>query len=352
MRLLDRYIVSALGRYTALSMLVLLVLAGLFLFVNEQGWVGVGTYGQAQAMRFVLAQLPATALQFLPVAALLGALLAMGELARGSELTVMRAAGVSIARIAWSVALAGILLLPLAAAAGQWLAPQLAQSARISKALSRNGSLSLSQGAAWVRDGAAIVRADAGGGVTMYEVDGTRLASVTRAAHSEENRDGTRRLHDAVQVRIDAQGASRTLQPVVDLGAGAGTDFFELVRTDPRQQSFSQLWRAISLLQVRGQDATPQRFALWSRIAGLAALPLAMLLAVPLLLGFMRSAGAGARASLGLALGLLYFIAQRMIENGTLAFGLDPLLLAWLPTLVLGGVVALLLLRTRRISAA
>ena len=64
------------GRVELIVEQVLLVLAGVFLFVNEQGWVGAGSYGQPQALRYVLAQLPATGLQFLPVAALLGALLA------------------------------------------------------------------------------------------------------------------------------------------------------------------------------------------------------------------------------------------------------------------------------------
>jgi lipopolysaccharide export LptBFGC system permease protein LptF len=77
-----------------------------------------------------------------------------------------------------------------------------------------------------------------------------------------------------------------------------------------------------------------------------------MLLAVPLLLGFLRTAEGGARATLGLAVGMVYFIAQRMVESGTLAFGLDPLLLAWLPTLLLGSAVALLLWRARRLSVA
>jgi hypothetical protein len=41
-----------------------------------------------------------------------------------------------------------------------------------------------------------------------------------------------------------------------------------------------------------------------------------------------------------------------MVESGALAFELDALLLAWLPTLLLGGCVALLLWRTGRVSAA
>src|SRR5690606_13211463 len=118
-----------------------------------------GEYGQPQALRYVLMQLPSAALQFLPVAALIGALLAAGQLARGSELTVMRAAGVSMARIAGSVAIAGLLLLPAALAVGEWIAPSLAQSARASRTMLRGEGPSLSQGAAWLRDGGLLLRA-------------------------------------------------------------------------------------------------------------------------------------------------------------------------------------------------
>jgi lipopolysaccharide export system permease protein len=353
MRVLDRYIVWAQVRYIALSMTVLLVLMAVFLFVNEQGWVGAGRYGQLHALRYVLAQLPATALHFLPVAALLGSLLAMGQLARGSELTIMRAAGISVARIAWSVAMAGLLLAPLAFAAGEWVAPQLAQSARVGKALARNEGIGLSQGAAWLRDGSVLLRAHGDGSVTVFELDGAgRLAAVALAARTRPGPGGERELLDVVESRFDAEGVRRSESGQRPLEAVDGAALIQLSGADPRQQSLAQLWASIRVLDARGQDATRQRFAFWSGPSRLVAIPLAMLLALPLLLGSLRRAEGGARATLGLVLGLLYFILQRMVEGGTLAFGLDPLLLAWLPTLLLGAAVAVLLLRARRISVA
>lgn len=353
MRVLDRYIVGALARYIALAMTVLLVLMTVFLFVNEQGWVGAGEYGQLHALRYVLAQLPATGLQFLPVAALLGALLAMGQLARGSELTIMRAAGVSVARIAGSVLVAGILLLPVAFATGEWLAPQLAQSARIDKALARNGSIAVSQGAAWQRVGRTLLRVGADGAVTTFELDEAgRLLAVAAAAGTRQGPEGRWQLLDVAETRFDAAGARRGPAGERQLDTVDGTGLLQLGSADPRQQSLAALWSSIDLLEARGQDATRQRFAFWSGLARLAALPLAMLLALPLLLGALRKAGGGTRATLGLLLGLLYFIMQRTVESGAVAFRLDPLLLAWLPTLALGLTVALLLQRTRRISAA
>jgi lipopolysaccharide export system permease protein len=351
MRVLDRYLVATLCRHTALALAVLVVLAGLFLFVNEQGWVGAGTYGQVGALRFVLAQLPATALQFLPVAALLGALLALGELARGSELTVMRAAGVSVARLAGSVVLAGVVLVPPAVVMTEWIAPPLAERARIARALERQqhpGGAAV----AWRREGATIVRADAAG-VTAFELHGSQLAAVTSVQELPDSTAEPASGRQALRLDFGATGvALRRVPASIALPAAEGMPLPAAAVADPRQQSLSQLAEDIRTLRARGHDATTQRLALWTAIARLPAVPLAMLLALPLLLGYMREAGTGARASVGLVIGLVYFLAQRTVENGTRAFGLDPLLLAWTPTLLLALAAAALLWQVRCASVA
>jgi lipopolysaccharide export system permease protein len=68
---------------------------------------------------------------------------------------------------------------------------------------------------------------------------------------------------------------------------------------------------------------------------------------LPFVFGSLRSAGAGARAALGLVLGLGYFLLQQMVESGTLAFTLPPFLLAWVPTALLAAVVTALVARLR-----
>src|SRR5207248_2001175 len=72
-----------------------------------------------------------------------------------------------------------------------------------------------------------------------------------------------------------------------------------------------------------------------------------VLLAIPFVLGPLRSAGAGARMMLGLGLGIAFFLLQRLIESSTVVFKLDPVLLAWLPTVLLATVTLTLLSRAR-----
>jgi lipopolysaccharide export system permease protein len=72
-----------------------------------------------------------------------------------------------------------------------------------------------------------------------------------------------------------------------------------------------------------------------------------VLLAIPFVLGSLRSAGAGTRMLMGLVAGIALFLLQRLIESGTVVFDLNPVLLAWLPTALLATVSLLLLARAR-----
>jgi lipopolysaccharide export system permease protein len=124
--------------------------------------------------------------------------------------------------------------------------------------------------------------------------------------------------------------------------------FFGMIVADPAELSLRELWRTAGYLEANGQDARRLRFTFWSVVARLAALPFAALLALPLLFGPLRWVETGARATLGLVMGLAYFILSRMVESGTFALGLNPLLLAWAPTALLTAAVALLFARLRR----
>ena len=136
-------------------------------------------------------------------------------------------------------------------------------------------------------------------------------------------------------------------EPTYHLPTTLGAAFLGLATTEPADLSMRQLSRAIGYLASNGQETRAHRFALWSIAARIAAIPFAVLLALPFLFGSLRASGSGAKATLGLVIGLAYFILQRMVESGTIAFALDPVLLAWLPTAILAAAVVVLLWRLR-----
>jgi lipopolysaccharide export system permease protein len=291
----------------------------------------------------------------LPITALIGSLLGLGSLARGSELTVVRATGVSVARLAGIALLAGLLLMLLAILLGEFLAPPLQQAAREHKAFSKLNGVSFGGGGAWVRDGDMILNI-AGqsslrqfGSMQLFELSPQhRLLALGHAQRAVAGaRGGTWSLSGYTESRF-ADDSVTTSPPAPRLLAShVSAGFLGLAVEDPKQLTSRALWRLINYYHANALDAREYLFAFWSRIARTVAVVFSVLLAIPFVLGSLRSAGAGARMLLGMILGIGFFLLQRLIESGTVVFNLDPVLLAWLPTALLALVTFTLLARAR-----
>ena len=358
MRLLgviERYVLRAVIGGTAMVALVLLSLGGLFLFMGQQDDIGVGRYTTVDAIVFVLLNLPQQAWELLPISALIGALLGLGNLARGSELIVLRTAGLSTWQIARPVVIAGVLLALLGAALGEAMGPPLQQMARQQKAFAKFAGISFAgSGEAWVRDGNLLVNVERQtgktqfGGMIIYEIgrDG-RLAAMGRAVSARSNERGTWSLEQYAETRFGSDRVTSSRMPSKALESNVTAEFLGIAAATPAQLPTAALWKMVGHLEANGLDTREAAFALWSRIARTVATVFAVLLALPFVFGSLRASGAGVKVALGLLLGIGFFILQQMLESGTLVFNGNPALFAWLPTVLMAVVSLLLIARTR-----
>lgn len=354
MTILDRYIVRAILAGTGLFMAVLLAIALLVTFIGEQGDVGQGHYTALGAFWYSLMNLPQQAWALLPIGALIGALLGLGQLARGSELIILRSSGVSVARIAGSALIAGLVLIAVEVLLGELLAPPLEQAAKQEKAFERFSNVSFGGGGAWVRDGDLILDAEGlsgarqVGGMLLFQLSPDhRLLAIGHASHASAARNGRWVLQGYRESRFTADGVASTRAETRTLESHVTADFLRLAAAAPQDLTASALWRVIGYDRANSLDASAYVFAFWSRIARTAAIVFAVLLAIPFVLGVLRSAGAGSRTAVGLVIGIALFLLQRLIESGTVVFKLDPVVLAWLPTSLLAAVSLVLLARAR-----
>jgi len=350
----DRYIVRAILSGTGLFMSVLLAIAVLVTFIGEQGDVGQGHYTAASAFWFALMNLPQQAWELLPIGALIGSLLGLGQLARGSELIVLRSSGVSVARIAGAALLAGIVLIAIEVLVGELLAPPLEQAAKQEKAFERFSDVSFGAGGAWVRDGNLILDAErlSGGaqigGLLVFRLSPDhRLLSIGRAPSARAGADGRWILRDYRESRFTPERVRSSAERARTLSSHITADFLGLAAAQPQDLAASALWTVIGYDRANALDPSAYVFAFWSRIARTIAIVFAVLLAIPFVLGLLRSSGAGSRMAVGLLIGIALFLLQRLIESGTVVFKLDPVLLAWLPTSILAAVSLVLLARAR-----
>jgi lipopolysaccharide export system permease protein len=241
MTILDRYLAKTVLLHTLLVMAVLIALMTLVTFIGQQDDIGQGSYDVAGAFLVTLLQMPQQVYQLLPIGALIGAIMGLGGLARDSELTVVRAAGVSVWRIAVSAALAGLVVAAFLWVIGEYFAPPADQYARQYKIFSRYSQLEFTGSrSAWVRQGPLFinVRRQAAenlyGGVYVYRLDDERrLTLVARAETATQDETGRWVLSNYAETQLlDDHVAARTLDRLVT-DQKFNADFLGVAVTQP-----------------------------------------------------------------------------------------------------------------------
>ena len=166
------YLAGQLAKWTLLSLAaIVLLLQMLALLERGESLISRG-FGAAEIGRYVLMQLPLMLQQALPIAALAAAILVFAALARSSEMTAIRAAGVSQWRILM-MALPVPLLLSLGAfALSEYAVPRSQLALAAWWAETELPARAAEAGPRWFRVGDEIVRA------RRASPDGRRVADV------------------------------------------------------------------------------------------------------------------------------------------------------------------------------
>ncbi len=355
MRIFTIYLLRSVVSMTLLVVGVLLALAGFFEFIGQLDDTSVGGYSTLDAVVYTVLRLPLLAVQMLPVATLLGALLGLGGLATHSELIVMRSSGISQYRLAGAVAIAGALLMAGSIILGEYLAPPMDQFARKYRSVAKNEQAGLTGGrSTWVKDGDTIFNVERissefeFGGVYLFELGSDRrLVSVARADSAGLDEQERWVFENYAETDFSEEGAAASRQPRVVEQYGVDAEVLGVAVVRPTSLSVRGLLSYIGYLRTNDLDATVYQTELWNRIASTVTIILMPVLAMGFVFGSLRSAGAGGRLVVGVLIGLGYFLASRMLANSGVVFNLNPAVLAWLPSLALAGIAAFALSRVR-----
>ena len=357
MNVLDRYIIATVLKGVALVTLVLISVGTVFEFMAQLADVGTAQYSVGDALAYVALRIPRLLVRLLPAAALIGALLGLGNLAVQRELVVMRSSGVSHVRLMGSVAAAGVVLMVVMAVLGESLAPSLTVYSRDLRARALLSSEDMAAGGAstWLKSGERIVnlRREVNGfgfgGVYLFELDGDQ--GLTHIAHADTTDiDQANRwiLGNYAETAFDGTAgvsADTARQAIKDYGLSQELLEFSVVRQDLLDTG--GLTRYIAYLEANDLDATAYLIAYWARMADIVSVLLMSLLALPFVLGGLHSSGTGVRLLIGLLIGLAYYVTAQAFANSGQVFDLDPRVVAWLPSAALLLVTAAAFSRVR-----
>ena len=355
-RLLDVYLGTRYLRMVALAFIGLLGLYYIAEFLDKSDNLFKGQADGRLMLEYLWYSTPRFVAFIVPIATLLAVLGTIGTLTRTSELTVMRACGISIYRAA----------MPLFALALVWSAILFLLDDRvIARATQKAESLeSLIKGQEPRTVNVLVNRHWLGGkdgriyyylayerqrlfGLSVYETQSRpyRLASHTYAARADYRDDGWMGEHGWIQRFPTADQGVREVFSQRSIAVDEPAKF-ENARVDAGTMTFAELREYIEQQSASGFSLTDERVSLHKKIAFPAVTLVMTLLAVPFAVTTGRR---GALYGVGLAimLAIAYFLLMAVFSAAGKATVLPPMLAAWAPNLFFVIAAAYLMLRVR-----
>lgn len=341
MRRIDRYIFKTVLGATLVALLVLVALDAIIALLGELEDLGKGEYGLLQMGRYILLTLPRRTYEVFPMALLLGGILGMGALAGSSELVVMRTSGLSTLRLVWAALKAGLVFSLLALAIGEFIAPTTEQAARELRAGAQSEAIAIRAGRGfWARDGRYFinVRAVLPGirliDIHIYEIDDRSALKSIAWAQGARYLQGQWVLDGVIRSAIQPDALANEYLVSLAIQSAINPELLGVLAMNPENLSIRSLHTYIDYLQNNGLETGPYRLAFWMKsLAPLANLVM-LFIAIPFAFIAPRTVGVGQRLVVGICLGLVFYLLNRMLGNVVLLYNLPPWLGAVLPSLL------------------
>lgn len=354
MDLLDRYIGRAVIVGVLGATMVLMTLDILITFAGETGSIGHAHYTVWYAVAYVLLTMPQELYQYFPMMALLGTMFGLGTLANHSELIAMRAAGLSVVRIAYSVLKTGAILAAIVIFIGEVVAPPAIQFAKLKRVEAMNEKISLNTDyGLWARDGNTYIhvrRVESDGhliGVNLYLLNENQVLQQTISASSAIYNDGHWVLQRVHQVTITPTELKKSYSKTMQWESLLNPQVVNVVSVSPENLSVWKLRSYIEYLNENQLDASRYKLTYWTKLISPLTIAVMILLAIPFVFGSLRDAGMGKRVVVGFMLGLGFYLFNTLSGQIGLVYHLPAALAATLPTLLVMVVAVFMLFRTR-----
>lgn len=336
MRKINRYIYGVVFSAIGLTLIVFMSLDFIFSLINQLDSVR-GNYNSFEAFVYLLLTLPRRLYTFMPFACLIGCMAGLGILASSSELVIIRAAGVSTARIVWMALRPAIVFIILALVIGEYVSPYTEQLATNRKAIATGERVKSSQQQTWNREGNEFMHFDAvlpNGiiyGVSRYQFDDQH--KLISASHTDQaiyqggfwQEEGVAITHlEENSTRVEKLSSRRWDSKLTP-------DLLNIIVLDAKDLSIRNLHYYINYLDSQNIKSEDYRLSFWQKILQPLATASLVLIAISFIFGPLRSVTTGQRIFIGVILGVVFEIVQRLLGPSSLVFGFSPLFAVLVP---------------------
>ena len=342
MKIYRRYLAR---EVTAAIILVLAAFLSLFAFfdmIAEVKSVGDGTYQLHHALAFVALRLPGRVYELMPIAILIGTLYALSTLARHSEITVLRASGMSTGNLLSALFRVAMVFAVLTFLIGEFAAPpaeRAAQQLRL-KAKGKTVGQDLRSGL-WIKDERSFINVRTVlpdtrlQGIRIYDFDeNAKLRSVTDAAEGVYLPPASWLLTGVVQTLLHGDRSEVVKRPDLEWRSALNPDILSVLMVAPDRMSLLHLSSYIKHLAENAQKTQRYDIALWKKVV----YPLAALVMVALALPFgythNRVSGVSLKIFSGVMIGVFFHMLNGLFSNLGAINSWSPVLSAFAPSVL------------------
>ncbi len=340
MNTLNKYIATEVFKGTIVSLIVLVTVVEFFTFADELRSIGQGGYDFWAVVKYVGLTSPSVLYDLFPSAVLIGAIFALGLMANNREIIAMRCAGVSVARIVWAMIRVGIMLALISIIIGELIAPATNRIAREFKSTTKDNRVAFwSIYGFWTRDGGSFINirqiedrtrlAD----ITIYNLDFEKGLESIRHAETASYLDTEKRwlLNTVFTTRFDENLVSVGNAEQSTWESAINPDFLSVVIVNTGNLSILGLHRYIRFLKGNGQQSHKFELAFWQRVIDPFVTLVMLMVAVPFVINISRSVTMGRRMMVGIVVGLVFVMIDRLVGHLGLIYSSEPMIAAMLP---------------------
>ncbi len=348
MKTLQKYVLSEIFRSVIFVLVAFLALFAFFDMMAELSSVGRGGYTFQGALVYVLLGLPGYVYELMPIAALIGTIYTLSQLASRSEFTIMRVSGMSTVHAGAMLAKIGLVFLLITFLFGELIAPRASEMAERWKLRAQGTSLSQEfRSGLWAKD---VIKAEDGSGavqgsrfinvrevqpdgalknVQIYEFDRDfHLRAQLTAASAVYSGSNAWQLQQVVRMQFSPDAFT---QPGATPGRSAGVttqhleslrmvseitpDILSVVFADPDRMSAVDLAAYTRHLEENRQATARYEIAFWKKVIYPFAVFVMLALALPFAYLHFRSGGVSLKIFVGIMIGVSFQLINNLFSH-------------------------------------
>ena len=349
---ITRYVSRTVFTAIALTLLVFLALDFIFGLISQLEKV-TENYTAFEAFKYMVFTMPRRLYDYIPYSCLIGCLAGLGLLASSSELTIIRAAGVSVKRIAWMALRPALVFILIAMTVGEFVAPYTEQMADNRRNFLRHNAMQKAPQNMWNREGSEFMYVNAvlpNGvvyGLTRYQFNDQHQlesASFTRQATYQDN---VWQEEDISITYLAGDSIRNEVIPSRRWETNLTPNLFNILVLAPEDISLRNLHYYIDYLNKQNLTSSSYSLAFWQKTLQPLATAALVLVAISFIFGPLRSVTMGQRIFTGVVFGIVFVLLQKLLWPSSLVFGFPPLIAVMIPIVLCVSLGIYLLNRAR-----